>query len=114
MIDSNGANGSPLLAGLAVKRTKSSSELPGKYSEERDVWVIEGPIGPIPIVANCQEYPIGPVTKVKGERDEMRDARFLPELLTKTDEERERDDPSPQVLLELVTKTAAEAERDDR
>jgi len=82
--------------------------------EEQDVWVIEGRKGPIPIVASCQEHPIAPVTKVKGERDELCDAQFLPELLAKTDEIRERDDPTPRFLLELVTKTAAEPERDDR
>jgi hypothetical protein len=40
---------------------------------------------------------------------------FLPELVTKTDEIQERDDPSPRLLLlELATKTENVPERDDR
>jgi hypothetical protein len=137
MIESNSANGRPFLATLAVRRTGTTNELPGRYFAQQDVWVIDGRNGPTPIVMSYQEYSVAPVTKVKGERDEFcasgiselstktaqqlerddvtpRGAMLLPELVTKTDEIRERDDPSPRLLLELATKTENVPERDDR
>lgn len=137
MTGSNGANGRPFLATLAVKRTGTTSELPGRYLAQQDLWVIDGGKGPTPIVTSYQGYSAAPVTKVKGERDEFcasgilelstktaeklerddvtpRGAMLLPELVTKTDEIRERDDPSPRSLLELATKTENAPERDDR
>ena len=138
MIGRNGTDCRPFLATLAVRRTGTTSELPGRYFAQQDVWVIDGRKGPTPIVTSYQEYSAAPVTKVKGERDEFcasrilelstktaqqlerddvtpRGPMFLPELVTKTDEIRERDDPSPRLLLlELATKTENVPERDDR
>lgn len=137
MVESNSANGRPFLATLAVRRTGITSELPGRYFAQQDVWVIDGRKGPTPIVMSHEVFSLAPVTKVKGERDELctagvlelstktaqqlerddvtpRGAMLLPELVTKTDEIRERDDPSPRLLLELATKTENAPERDDR
>jgi hypothetical protein len=94
MIERDSARGRPFLATLAVRRTGTTSELPGRYCAQQDLWVVDGPNGPIPIVMSHQEDP-------------------LPELVTKTDEIRERDDPSPSLLLELSTKTETKRERDD-
>lgn len=138
MTKSSDIGNRPYLTTLAVNRTSTTSELPGRYLAQKDVWVIDGPRGAIPIVAaSCQDYSVAPVTKIKGERDELlsagilelatktkqqlerddvtpRNAMLLPELVTKTEEMRERDDPSPRLLLELATKTANLPERDDR
>ncbi len=137
MIEGDSVIGRPFLAILAARRTGTTSELPGRYCAQQDVWVIDGRNGPTPIVVSYQEHSAAPVTKVKGERDEFcasrilelstktktelerddvspRSAALLPELVTKTDEIRERDDPSPRLLLELATKTETRRERDDR
>ncbi len=137
MSEGDSATGRPFLATLAVRRTGTTNGLPGRYCAQKDVWIIDGPNGPTPIVASDQEDSVAPVTKTKGERDEFcasgmlelstkthtqlerddvspRSALLLPELVTKTDEIRERDDPSPRLLLELATQTATVPERDDR
>jgi hypothetical protein len=135
MSESNDGVCRPFLATLATRRTDSVGELPGCYSSEQDVWVVSSRDGPIPIVAGPEKCSVGPVTKVKGERDELcatavlelstktsvipeRDdvpscGNSLPELVTKTDVVRERDDPSPGWILELATKTEVRRERDD-
>jgi len=136
MIEGDIPNGRPFLATLAVRRTGTTSVLPGRYCTRQDVWVIDGRNGPTPIIESYQEDSVAPVTKVQGERDEFclsgiaelstktatvperddvspRSAILLPELVTKTDEIRERDDPSPRLLLELSTKTEEVPERDD-
>lgn len=137
MMEGSSANTRPFLATLAVRRTGTPSELPGRYLPEQDVWVIEDLNGSVPIVISYRAPSVAPVTKIKSERDERwasgiselstktsaqlerddvtpRDVALLPELLTKTDEVGERDDVSPRLLLELATKTAVEPERDDR
>jgi hypothetical protein len=135
MIGSEENNYRPFLPTLAVKRTGSADVIPGRYSSEHDVWIVDGKEGPLPIVTAWQDYSIAPVTKIKGESDEMRGVMlelstktskqverddvtprspvFLPELSTKTDSVGERDDPSPRFLLELATKTEIAPERDD-
>lgn len=136
MLEDDGPIDRPFLAIHAIKRTGTTSDLPGRYCAQQDVWVIDGRDGPTPIV-NSQEDVAAPVTKVKGERDESctptrlnpstntaaepekRDnvtshvASLIPELVTKTNVIRERDDPSPRALLELSTKTETRPERDD-
>jgi hypothetical protein len=137
MNERNVAANRPFLVTLAVNRTGTVNDLPGRYCSKQDVWVIDIPNGSIPIVSSCRTDSMAPVTKVKGERDEFcasgllelstktrkeleRDdvsphgTSLLPELVTKTEQIRERDDPSPRLLLELATKTANLPERDDR
>ena len=129
---------SPLLTTLAVERT-DTSDLPGRYCSQRDVWVIDSVAGPVPIVM-AGSTTFDPVTKVRGERDNFvtpalleistktrhelesedvrpSDLQNLPELVTNADVIRERDDHRNPVitdLLELLTKTKAQSERDDR
>ena len=127
----------PFLATLAVRRTESTSELPGRYCRQQDVWVVDGPQGPIPIITSHQADSVAPMTKIKGERPESEGSVTL-ELSTKTAVQLERDDLSPRTfgslrkrdtkvakmldqdtsshlfLLELSTKTETRRERDDR
>jgi hypothetical protein len=137
MKEGNADNTRPFLTTLAVKRSGTPTELPGRYSSEQDVWVIENGNDSTPIISSYQERSVAPVTKIRAERDELgasgllelstktstlperddvtpRDVMLLPELLTKTDDVGERDDVSPRLLLELATKTEAAPERDDR
>jgi hypothetical protein len=136
MTEANGETGHPFLATLAVRRTGSTSELPGRYCGEEDVWVIDGRNGPTPIVVSHKKDSVAPVTKIKGERDEFYAPGVL-ELSTKTYKQLERDDTGPYgsasspesfdkcdeiheqnellpyLLLELSTKTEKRPERDD-
>ncbi|QHP80886.1 hypothetical protein EO763_13625 [Pectobacterium odoriferum] len=80
----------PYLARFASKRTEENN-IPGYYSSEQDVWVIEDGDKELPII-------------FKG---------CLPETLTKTNANQEGDDDTSYVMIELATKTAAELERDD-
>jgi hypothetical protein len=113
---SDGANPvHPLLTTFAVERS-DVSELPGRYCSQRNVWVLDGPEGPVPIVAGPASEVFTPLTKVKGERADPEVSALL-EISTKTAAPLERDDTSPRdlnVLLELLTKTEARPERDDR
>ena len=137
MVENDNPAGRPFLAIHAIRRTGTTSDLPGRYCAQQDVWVIDGRDGPTPIVVNCQEDSAAPMTKVKGERDEscapprldlstksavepgkrdditLHGAGLIPELVSKTDVIRERDDPSPRAVLELSTKTETRPERDD-
>ena len=78
----------PLLVQGAVART-GNTDIPGAYCPERHVWMLDGE----PLVSGDTE---------------------LPELVTKTSAQLERDDVSPTFLLEMQTKTKAELERDDQ
>lgn len=81
----------PLLSRFAVTRS-GESNIPGSYSRERDVWVV-----------NHLEKET-PIVRVGG----------LPsELTTKTHNNNEEDDTTPYFHLELATKTDVQVERDD-
>lgn len=104
----------PLLASLAIVRT-DSAELPGRYCSEQDVWVIDGPIGPTPIIVAATTEAFIPVTKVQGERDNFATSALL-EISTKTSQQLERDDThtaNSAGLLDLHTKTRISGEQDD-
>lgn len=80
---------SPFLARAAIPRT-GESKLPGHYSKEKDMWVVETESGLKPVIA-------------KG---------ALAELLTKTRQDEEQDDDTP-FMLETITKTCHRTESDD-
>jgi hypothetical protein len=88
MMEGNRQNCRPFLPMLAVPRTGSAGILPGRYSTEHDMWMVDGENGPLPIISAPQEYLVAPVTKIKGERDEA--GRELLELSTKTEKQVER------------------------
>lgn len=81
----------PFLTQFAVPRV-GDARIPGRYDQKMQVWVIDTPTGPNPIISS---------------------ANSLSELTTKTDVIRERDDPGSCNLLELGTKTSVVPERDD-
>jgi hypothetical protein len=104
-------------------------EIPGFYSSEKRVWVIETQQGQTPLIAEAQRIAragssrhdsitaemAGPVTKVQGERDEIGSLALL-EASTKTMAQLERDDQTRGTLgfvHELQTKTEVVQERDD-
>ncbi|RLM14180.1 hypothetical protein BIY27_08090 [Gibbsiella quercinecans] len=80
----------PYLARYAVPRT-GENVIPGYYSSELDVWVIDEIEGPIPII-------------LKGK---------MAETMTKTRVRQEEDDDGHFILLETITKSFANQERDD-
>jgi hypothetical protein len=82
----------PLLVALSIERT-GSDDLPGRYCPERHVWVVDSPDGPQPLVTMAASAELITFTKVKGERTDAETSVILaPELVTKTDVMRERDD----------------------
>jgi hypothetical protein len=104
-------------------------EIPGFYSSEKRVWVIETQTGQTPLIAEAQRVARtgysqhdsmtaemgGPVTKAQGERDEIGTLALL-EASTKTMAQLERDDQTRGTLgfvHELQTKTEVVQERDD-
>jgi hypothetical protein len=84
----------PLLTRFGVART-GHFELPGRYCDERQVWVVDTADGPNPIIQSGTHL------------------AATAELATKTDVQRERDDPGQIWPVELSTKTAHQVERDD-
>lgn len=105
---------SPFLAQLATPRT-GSDEIPGYYSPELDMWVIDTPTGVKPIIFQGALSELLTKTKVNAEQDD--EASWHLELMTKTYQKVESDDESAfghDNLLQLITKTDAATERDDR
>lgn len=80
---------SPFLAQSARVRTEGS-EMPGHYSKELGVWVVESEQGTKPII----------------------DEGVLAQLVTKTNVQVEGDDDTP-YSLQLMTKTEQQLESDD-
>jgi hypothetical protein len=124
----------PLLARVAVKRT-SSVDIPGYFSIDRNVWVVDQGEIQVPIISlgNTEHTPL---TKLRGEEDDVFSGVAL-ELITKTMQQMEHDDVSPRLsrgpedrrsqgpaeieqnpfpkswMLELFTKTEVAPEQDE-
>ncbi|WP_028725040.1 hypothetical protein [Pantoea ananatis] len=103
----------PYLAKFAIERT-DENEIPGMYSYEQDLWVIEEDGKEIPIIFKFNLSQAVTKTKVRQESDDECTSALL-ELTTKTEVKLERDDNdiSMNHLLELTTKTDTVQERDD-
>lgn len=103
----------PFLARFATQRTEESN-IPGMYSYEQDLWVIEENGKKIPIISKFNLSQAVTKTKVRQESDDECSSGVL-ELSTKTEVKLERDDNHINMnhLLELTTKTDAVQERDD-
>lgn len=109
---------SPFLLRFATPRT-SDAVMPGCYSRELSVWVVDGANGEVPIVEamagslvstqtktmqrveSDDDDPMrfgsmetGTYTKVRQEADDEDASLCLPELTMKTDVQQERDDES--------------------
>ncbi|MGY3172566.1 hypothetical protein ACVWYU_001943 [Pseudomonas sp. TE12234] len=113
------ADATPLLVAHATLRT-GEARIPGHYSRQLDVWVVDHAQGAMPLV-ECRQIP-EILTKTHARVEEDDDTPFVMmeavsqyplELLTKTLAAPEQDDPSLDYLLELITKTNAVAEKDD-
>lgn len=106
---------SPLLARNAVPRT-GTDNLPGYYSTQHDMWVVETPNGTQPVIARGALDELLTKTKVNSEEDD--DSFVTLETLTKTYSKPESDDDlaskgqAPH-LLQLMTKTDTVIEEDD-
>jgi len=102
----------PYLMRYSVLRT-SESELPGYYSPDLDVWVVDQDKSQVPVVNVCNRSELTTKTKV-GEEQDDESLCFL-ETLTKTEVQQERDDADLEMshLLELTTKTHTSTESDD-
>jgi hypothetical protein len=102
----------PYLMRYSVLRT-SESELPGYYSPDLDVWVVDQDKSQIPVINVCNRAELTTKTKVSEEQDD--ESLCFLETLTKTDVQQERDDADLEMshLLELTTKTHTSTESDD-
>ena len=103
----------PFLERFAIARTGEDS-LPGYYSTEMAMWVVDTKAGPAPIIGHCALAELMTKTKVSAEQDDE-GLYSLDGLKTITEVRAESDDIDPAVshLLGLVTKTDVIAERDD-
>jgi len=104
----------PLLVRIAVPRTEGD-DIPGSYSTEQDMWVVETSDGLRPIIeADSSLAELTTKTKVNSESDDHVPGP-LAEVTTKTDAQAERDDQTSLAgaTMDLTTKTHAQLERDD-
>lgn len=105
----------PLLARFAVPRSQASA-VQGRFCEVTDVWVIDTPYGPQPLVFLDGAGDTTTGTFVQAEAD---DTDVGPGLMlststfTKVGGEGDDTDVSASALLEITTKTDAQIERDD-
>ena len=111
-----GASGkvAPFLARFAIARADSQT-MPGRYSEEEGMWLIDTPSGQHPIIDFASDLTeLTTKTKVDTESDDSETQNHLLELTTKTDAGGEGDDQfACATWLALTTKTSANAEHDD-
>ncbi|WP_278348262.1 hypothetical protein [Stutzerimonas kunmingensis] len=104
---------SPFLASAAILRT-GESKLPGHYSNEKDMWVVETESGVKPVIARGALAEL--LTKTRQDEEQDDDTLFMLETITKTYHRTESDDESfsgPSQVLELLSKTDTISERDD-
>ncbi|WP_457440392.1 hypothetical protein [Pseudomonas sp. TE3786] len=104
---------SPFLAQVAQPRTEGS-EMPGHYSKELDMWVLETDHGIKPIIDEGVLAQLATKTKVQQEEDD--DSPYALQLMTKTEQQLEGDDEShfaTSQALQLLTKSNQVQEGDD-
>lgn len=106
----------PFLAGFATART-DGPRMEGDYCAERDLWMVDGPDGPTPIVEMRDDA--GQTSTITRVRTEADDTDISPVMMvstttsTKINVESEDTDVSQAAVLEVTTKTNAQVERDD-
>ena len=104
----------PLLVKHAVLRSEGE-DIPGYYSENLDMWVVEKKGREVPLIdLAIPQSELVTKTKSSEERDDEEQTYAL-SLVTKTHVQLESDDEQFSVygLAELATKTDAKTERDD-
>jgi len=100
----------PLILDFKEVRTDETSAIPYTYDNNTGLNMITVGDTPIPFI-DCDVNSVDMMTKTRQHR-ENDDERFRFELVTKTEVNRERDEPS-ETLLELMTKTLTVRESDD-
>lgn len=106
---------SPFLATTAIARTGGST-LPGYYSDDRDLWVVETTAGLQPVIAKGALAELLTKTRQDNEQDDDGDTALMLETVTKTFQRTESDDEcvvEPNCVLELLSKTDTTSEQDD-
>lgn len=107
-------NISPFLARSGKNRT-GEDKLPGYYSDDQQMWVVETEQGVLPIINEQALSQLMTKTRVHNEEDD--DNNLALELITKTHQQLESDDDTGPMgcnnLLQLVTKTETIQEVDD-
>jgi len=105
----------PLLAQFAVPRSQAPA-IQGRFCEAMDLWVVDTPEGPQPLVLldGAGETTTG--TFVQAEADDTDVGTGLTlgtSTFTKVGGEGDDTDVSASAVLEITTKTDAQVERDD-
>ncbi len=89
--------------------------LPGRYCEERDIWLVPSSRGEVPAIEGPSTIAsIQTKTKTYAEQDDNPEISTLDMLQTKTNAELEREDQAIGTLIAMIqTKTDAGREADD-
>ena len=98
----------PFLTRFAVPRT-AEPNLPGRYCAEQNLWTVDGPNGPTPMVAHASSELITR-TRVNGEQTDRGDDCSI-EMATHTSVVGEQDDKSKDLILAAmgtITEVAGE------
>lgn len=105
----------PLLARFAVLRSQAPA-IEGRFCEITDMWVVDTPRGPQPLVISDGGGDTTTGTFVQAEADDTDAGLGLmlgTSTFTKVGGEGDDTDVSASALLEITTKTDAQVERDD-
>lgn len=107
----------PFLLRFATPRS-SDTGMPGRYSAELDVWVVDGEEGERPIIEVAAGSLVSTQTKTmqqieSDDDDPMRLGAMETGTFTKVRQEADDDDASL-CLPEITTKTDVQQERDDQ
>jgi hypothetical protein len=105
----------PLLARFAVPRSQAPA-VKGRFCEATDLWVVDTPQGPQPLVLLDGAGDTTTGTFVQAEADDTDVGAGLmlgTSTFTKVGGEGDDTDVSASALLEITTKTDAQVERDD-
>lgn len=108
----------PFLFRFAVDRQGVASALPGSYSAERSLWIVDSNEGEVPLVQSelgtRAETQTKTMTQVESDDDDQgRGALMETTTITKVGQEAD-DIDAPVCIPELATKTEVEQESDDQ
>ncbi|WP_439471558.1 hypothetical protein [Brevundimonas sp.] len=105
----------PLLARFAVPRSKAPA-IQGRFCEAMDLWVVDTPEGPRPLVLleGAGDTTTGTFVQAEADDTDLGAGLMLgTSTFTKVGGEGDDTDVSASALLEITTKTDAQVERDD-
>lgn len=104
----------PILLRYGTPR-RAEPTLPGRYCDERDMWMVPTPEGERPAIDLSSSFAaLMTKTRINSEQDDDPSFSAANMLQTKTEAQLEREDQGPGVLIAaLQTKTDAGREADD-